>query len=394
MTWPAVAYEHVPWDAEPERASSRRQQLRARGPYSAAVPPFIAELSPSIPGPLAAEAADAQAALTAFDARVGEIPAPFAAILLRTESASSSEIERLTAGAKAIAQAELGRKAGANAELIVANVRAMQSALELADDLSVDTVVAMQDALLSRHHPDLVGLRAEAVWIGGGLSNAPHTAEFVPPHHERVPALMADVMTFARRTDLLVLPHLAIAHAQFETIHPFADGNGRTGRALVQAMLRHHRVTRSVTVPVSAGLLTRTGDYVDALTAYRAGDIEPIIEQFIAATWRSIDNADRLVTGLLQLRMEWETRVDARRGSGARHLLDLLASHPVIDVPRAAELLGVAYTSAAAAIERLEVTGVLTPLSDAARNRAWVANGMIELLDTFAARARRRSPRA
>ena len=50
MTWPAVAYEQVPWDAEPERASSRRQQLRARGPYRAAVPPFIAELSPSIPG--------------------------------------------------------------------------------------------------------------------------------------------------------------------------------------------------------------------------------------------------------------------------------------------------------------------------------------------------------
>jgi len=389
MTWPAVSYEQVPWDAEPERAGSRRQQLRARGPYSAAVPPSIAELSASIPGPLAAEAADAQAALTAFDARVGEISAPFAAILLRTESASSSEIERLTAGAKAIAQAELGRRSGANAELIVANVRAMQSALELADDLSVETVVAMQDALLRRHHPDLTGLRTQAVWIGGGLSNTPHTAEFVPPHHERVPALMADVMAFARRTDLLVLPHVAIAHAQFETVHPFADGNGRTGRALVQAMLRHHRVTRSVTVPVSAGLLTRTSDYFDALTAYRAGDIAPIIEQFIAATWRSIDNADRLVTALLQLRMEWETRVDARRGSGARRLLDLLTSHPVIDVTRAAELLAVAYTSASAAIDRLEVAGVLTPLSGAARNRAWQAAEVLALLDNFAARARR-----
>lgn len=391
MSWPAVTYEQLPWVAEPERASSRRQQLRARGPYRAAVPPPIAELSPSIPGPLAAEAADAQAALTAFDARVGEIPAPFAAILLRTESASSSEIERLTAGAKAIAQAELGRRSGANAELIVANVRAMQSALELADDLSVETVIAMQDALLRRHHADLVGLRAEPVWIGGGLSNTPHTAEFVPPHHERVPALMADVMAFTRRADLLVLPHVAIAHAQFETIHPFADGNGRTGRALVQAMLRYHRVTRSVTVPVSAGLLTRTSDYFDALTAYRDGDTAPIIEQFIAATWRSIDNADRLVSGLLQLRMEWETRVDARRGSGARRLLDLLASHPVIDVTRAAELLGVAFTSAAAAIERLEEAEVLSALSGANRNRAWQASEVIELLDSFASRARRSS---
>ncbi|MHB9004009.1 MAG: hypothetical protein ACYC6C_08080 [Coriobacteriia bacterium] len=125
MTWPAASHEQVEWLDDPDRSSSRRRQLRARGPYSAAVPPFIAELTPSIPSPLATEAADAQAALTAFDARVGEISAPFAAILLRTESASSSEIERLTSGAKAIALAELGRRSGANAELIVANVRAM-----------------------------------------------------------------------------------------------------------------------------------------------------------------------------------------------------------------------------------------------------------------------------
>ncbi len=390
MTWPTVTYEEHPWHGQLERTASRRQQLRARGPYRAAVPSLIAQVTPDIDGRLAAEAADAQAALTAFDARVGEIPAPLAAILLRTESASSSEIERLTSSAKAIALAELGRRSGANAELIVANVRAMQAALDLADDVSVDSVLAMQSALLRQHHPDLVGLRNQQVWIGGGLANTPHSAEFVPPHHARVPELMLDVMDFARRTDLLVLPHVALAHAQFETIHPFADGNGRTGRALVQAMLRYLGVTRSVTVPVSAGLLSHTSDYFDALTAYRAGDIEPIIEQFIAATWGSIDNADRLVTGLLQLRMEWEARVDARSGSGARRLLDLLASNPVIEVTRAAQLLGVAYTSAAAAIERLQATGLLTPLSGAARNRAWVAPEVIKLLDEFAARARRR----
>lgn len=390
MTWPAVTYEQRPWLDEPERSASRRQQLRARGPYSATVPPHIAALSPNIPGSLAAEAADAQAALTAFDARVGEIPAPLAAILLHTESASSSEIERLTAGAKAIALAELGRRSGANAELIVANVHAMQAALELADELSADAVIAMQRALLARHSPDLVGLRESQVWIGGALSNSPHSAEFVPPHAERVTDLMTDVMTFARRTDLLLLPHVAIAHAQFETIHPFGDGNGRTGRALVHSMLRHHGVTRTVTVPVSAGLLADTARYFAALTAYRDGDIEPIVEQFIAATWRSIGNADSLVADLLALRMRWEAQVDARRGSGARQLLDMLASHPVIDVRRAAELLGVAYTSAAGAIDRLEAAGVLTPLSGAARNRAWQAADVIELLDAFAARARRR----
>ena len=388
MTWPAVAYEQRPWHGEPERAASRRQQLRARGPYDAAVPPFIAPLL-RIPGPLAAEAADAQAALTAFDARVGDVPAPLAAILLRTESASSSEIERLTSGAKAIAQAELGRRSGANAELIVANVRAMQAALDLADDVNVDTVVAMHQHSSANTTPTLSACATSPC----GSMAASRTLRTPPSSCRRTTNACprsADVMAFARRTDLLVMPHVAIAHAQFETIHPFADGNGRTGRALVQAMLRYHGVTRSVTVPVSAGLLSHTRDYFTALTAYRAGDIEPIIEQFIAATWRSIDNANQLVTGLLQLRIEWETRVDARRGSGARRLLDLLASHPVIDVTRAAELLGVAYTTAASAIDRLEGAGVLSPLSGAVRNRAWQAPDVIKLLDEFAARARRR----
>ena len=102
--------------------------------------------------------------------------------------------------------------------------------------------------------------RDEQVWIGGD-SFGPHDAEFVPPHHARVPALMADLIKFTSRADLPLLSQAAIAHAQFETVHPFADGNGRTGRALIHAMLRGHRLTRNVTVPVSAGLLTDTRSY-------------------------------------------------------------------------------------------------------------------------------------
>ncbi len=90
--------------------------------------------------------------------------------------------------------------------------------------------------------------------------------------HDRVSAAISDLIRFLRRDDLPVLPQAAIAHAQFETIHPFTDGNGRAGRALLHSMLRSKALTRSVTVPVSAGLLADTGAYFEALTAYREGD--------------------------------------------------------------------------------------------------------------------------
>ncbi|WP_277932448.1 Fic family protein [Rhodococcus opacus] len=79
--------------------------------------------------------------------------------------------------------------------------------------------------------------RQQQVWIGGG-SLGPHTAHFVPPHHDRVPELIDDLIVFANRVDVTVIAQIAVAHAQFETIHPFLDGNGRVGRALIQAMLR------------------------------------------------------------------------------------------------------------------------------------------------------------
>jgi Fic family protein len=95
---------------------------------------------------------------------------------------------------------------------------------------------------------------------------------FNPPHHDHVPVLIDDLVAFARRTDIPLLTQAAVAHAQFETIHPFPDGNGRTGRALIHSMLRGHGLTHNVTVPVSAGLLTDTSAYFDALTAYREGE--------------------------------------------------------------------------------------------------------------------------
>jgi Fic family protein len=345
---------------------------------------------PSIEPELALAAEDAVLELGRFDGEFGAVAAPFSAVLLRSESAASSEIEQLTASARSIGLAELGRASGPNSRSIVGNVRAMEAAIALADDLDTDAVLAMQAEILRDDHPEHTGAwRDQPVWIGGGFSHSPHTAAFVPPRHERVAGLMEDVMAFARRTDLPAMLGVAVAHAQFETIHPFPDGNGRTGRALIQAMLRRTGVTRNVTVPVSAGLLGDTGRYFDALTQYRCGDVEPIIRAVVDAAMSATANGRTLVADLTLARARWEDITSARVGSAGRRLLDVLQRSPVIDAARASAALGMTSRNVQNGIDRLVADGILAPIGDARRGRVYEAPEVLAALDAFAARAKR-----
>ncbi|TIH35006.1 Fic family protein [Subtercola vilae] len=391
-SWPAVTFEQRPWESHDTAGQSRRAALRARGPYQASIPPSIATLAlPALDMDTMIAAEDAVVELGRFDGEVGAIAAPFSAILLRSESAASSEIEQLTASAKNIALAELGRSAGRNSRLIIGNVRAMEAAIEMAEQLDGSTIVAMQAEILRDDQPeDTGGWRTQQVWIGGGFGNSPHGASFVPPHHERVGALMDDLVEFARRTDLPALVQIAIAHAQFETIHPFTDGNGRTGRALVQAMLRRLGATQNVTVPVSAGLLQDTRGYFAALTEYRLGNVQPIVQSFARASADAIVNGRQLVADLTTVRARWELATTARARSSGRRLLDVLQRQPVIDSNLAAGELGIDSRNAQNGIDRLVTDGILTQMSAGMRNRAYEAREVLTALDGFAARAKRR----
>lgn len=307
-------------------------------------PAEIAAHAFHIPAEVLAEAEDAVVEIARFDAELSSTSfgagaefAPLAAILLRTESASSSQIENVTAGAKALAMATIDETAGPNARLVAANVAAMQRAVEMADDLDIETILAAHAAVMSGQPDALPGrLRDRRVWIGAAAPT-PHTASFVPLHHERVPGAMDDLLDYCDRTDMPVLAHVSIAHAQFETIHPFADGNGRTGRALIHVLLKRAGTTRRITVPVSAGLLRDTDAYFQALTAYREGDPGPILQRFTAATFAAVSNP-----------------------------------------------------AATRAVETLAKDGILTPASTNRRNRVWLATDVIDALDAFAARTGRR----
>ncbi len=371
----------------------RRWRATFAGPYRSAVPASIAEASLELPGAVAALVSEATTALAAFDAKMGAEISPFAAILLRSESASSSRIEQLTASAKAIALAELGVSSRRNAVAVAANTAAMRAAIDLADQLDAQAIIATHAALLGPTDPHGTGAwRSQPVWIGAS-NYGPHTAQFVPPHHDRVEDAITDLVAFMARDDLPVLVQAALAHAQFETIHPFTDGNGRTGRAILHSLLRSKGVTHHIAVPVSAGLLVDVERYFDALNAYRSGDPLPIIGRVAEAVYAGVDNGRALVEALRGVRQRWADALDVRPQAVVWRLLDLVLRQPVLDVAFVRAELGVGAQAAGNAIERMVQLGALRQYSEGRRNRKFGAPEVLTALDAFAERGGFRATR-
>lgn len=388
--WPALGAETQQWRAV-QGWGLRATEGAASVSYESAVPPLIADREPRVDSRTAVLANDAATELSRFDSELGSRVTSFGPLLLRSEAASSSQIENLTASARAILSAELGAKRSSNAGQIVSNTRAMDAALDLADDITEDRIRQMH-AILMEHdaHHTPGSWRSEPVWIGR-RGDSPVGAEFVAPHHDRVPELINDLVHFARRFEVAPLVATAVAHAQFETIHPFTDGNGRTGRALAQSMLRYRGVTRNVAVPVSAGLLANVRGYHEALTSYRAGDIEPIVDALSIAALRAVENARTLVANIDDVVEGWNDKLTVRRSSNAWRLLDLVSRRPVLTTQLVAEFLQTAPSNAYRPLRALEEAGILTSKAEHGLGPFWRSDEILAALDRFAQRAGRRT---
>ncbi|WP_036958972.1 Fic family protein [Promicromonospora kroppenstedtii] len=391
---PAFRHEDEYWVAEPDGLTSRARMAEASGAYRSAVPPLIEDWAPVLAADIAADTEEAAAALGRFDAYaravLGETSpslGPMSSILLRTESTSSSQIENLTVGARQLALAELDQSTSDNARTVVANVHAMEAALDLADHLDTAAVLEMHRALLSgqrgwEHHAGQ--WRDQLVWIGTS-SVSPRGASHVAPQAGLVPGAMEDLMRFVRRDDLPVVVQAAVAHAHFENIHPFSDGNGRTGRALVHAMFRAKRLVTCTTAPVSAGLLKDTDGYFAALSAYRDGDARPIVEQFSGAARFAAAAGARLIDDLAaQIEVSRDKMSGLRSQASAWKVLPHLLSHPVLNANYLSAQLGMGAQSAQNALGQLVDAGVLEERTGLRRNRVWQHPGILGVLDHFA----------
>ncbi len=395
VNWPKCTTEERQWKRQNLDMVPRTRRAKITTRYTAAVTPEIAD-APSIdlPGRLTNDLADAEAQIARFDEQMGTGLTNFTVIALRTEAATSSQIENLSAAASSIAVAEHVTPSASphrsNAELIAANVATLTAAMTGDEPLDADQVVEIQRVLLKDSAAHLTGkFRDEQVWIGGD-EYSPHGAHYVAPHHDRVPAAIDDLVRFANRDDLGGLAHIAVTHAHFETIHPFPDGNGRTGRVVIQRMLRNAGLTRKAILPLSAGLLTDTVRYFEALDTYRSGDIEPIVATFIDATFMSLDNASRLAKDLGETRESWNEIVVARSDSTVWPLLDYCIGRPALTAATVASDLGVSGVAAQNAIDRLAELAILRQNSQARRNRIWLVPDVLGAVDQFMERAIRR----
>lgn len=390
------------WPADPTAYGPRR--AREGGTYRAYVPDLLGPMEVSLDARVAADVADAERALVELDAAVATQNAPhrlevLARLLLRAEAVGSSRIEGLVVSPRRLALADLDPdlEPASHAREVVANLEALREALTLADregPIAVDDLRRLHARLMAGTQDTHLGgvVRTEQNWIGG---HTPLDAAFVPPPHDRVPGLLEDLCAYLSGTEHSPVVQAALVHAQFETIHPFADGNGRTGRALLHLVLRRRGICRRFVPPISLVLATWSRRYVDALMATRAASKPGSaahtegwtrwIETLAEATRVACAAAQRYDDAVTALVEDWRDRLASmakppRADAATWALLPWLPASPLITAAGAVELTGRSPRAIDGALAHLVDAGVLKQVRGKVRYRVYQAVGVFDLI--------------
>lgn len=397
-----ATYQRLHWAGD-DSGVSRRE--RAGCDFDAYIPDELAGRPWSLEGEVAADIADAEAEIVRFNTRGPSLSNTegLARLLLRAEAVASSRIEGLEAGPRRVLRAEAAHNMGeasldVGADEILGNIRAMQAALDAAmenSEVSLSSLLRIHRELMrgTRHEHFGGQVRTEQNWIGGNSYN-PCTAAFVPPPADRLPQLLQDLCDFCSGDDLSPLAQAGIAHAQFETIHPFADGNGRTGRALIHLILKRRGVAATFVPPISLVLATWSERYVAGLTAYRyvgnpvesaaAAGVNEWLTTFAAATRRALADAAAYEGRIEALTSRWRTVLGRiRDGSSLDLLVRALPGAPILSVRTAQHLTGRSFEATNQAVARLVDARILSPIKVGRRNRAFEAPELIEAFVTL-----------
>ena len=388
--------EHV-WRADPTRYAPPRHRRACR--YGAFIPDPISRGGnlPQITAGLLGLVSDAEQSVAELNRTMAPELEGLGRLLLRTESIASSRVEDMQADVRALARAEAkrsaGRSIGSQAAEIIANIDAMIHAVDEAagrERLRTDDLLSIHRRLLGRAPTARIAGKVRDVqnWIGGN-NYTPCGAAFVPPPPEEVAPLLDDLCGFCNEETLPPLIQAAIAHAQFETIHPFEDGNGRTGRALIQVLLRRRGLAPSFVPPVSVAFSLARDRYIRGLELFREDRVPEWIETFAEATASAAFLARRYAALVADLQRHWRERlretVNPRSDAAAWAIIDALPAHPVITSGMAALAVARSQPAVDNGIEQLERSGVLIPLGASKRYRTWEPEGLIDLIEELEA---------
>ena len=365
--------------------------------YEVFVPSPLARVEFDLSSEIAGIVSDAEQAILRLNARADPTLAPLARLLLRTESIASSRVEGLQVGIRQLARAESRMETGGRASPtvleVMGNIDAMQLAVEhaaAADSIRIEHIAEIHGELMARaSNSQLAGIvRTEQNWIGGNDYN-PCGADFVPPPPEKVEPLLEDLCEAIADDSLSPLVQAAMVHAQFETIHPFADGNGRTGRALIHVVLRRRGVAVSYVPPISVMLAAERDSYITGLVEFREDRVGSWVSRFASSAARAARLAEGYLEAVNALMGHWRAKLSAganpRSDAAAWALIEVLPAHPIITTPVAAAATGRAKAAVHQAVRQLAECGILESTSTAKRNRAWEVMGLLELLEDLEA---------
>lgn len=385
---PGGHYVKQLWPGNP---AGQGRAERMPGRFDAYIPDPISAYEPELTGSISGLLSDADAAVRGLNqldpARANQIEA-MARQLLRQESLASSRIEGLLISHKRISEASYDPRGTADQRAleVLANIEAMEQAIQIGSGgqaIVDETIIDLHRTLLGATQPKIAGvIRDSQNWIGGRY-HTPVGADFIPPPPGEVARLLGDLAEFMNREDLPSTLQAALAHAQFETIHPFADGNGRVGRCLIHVIFRRRGLAAHHVPPVSLLMATDVDGYVKALTAYREGDEPDWTTYFAETTIAAAAAAEDFGQRLTGLQAEWKEKAGVRKGSTAEKVIEALPTQPVIDVKRAAGLAGTSEEAARLALNSLAERGVLKQVTKRNWGRVWEAKGLWNLLDRF-----------
>ena len=381
------------WDPGDSGGLGRKD--RTPGRYLAYVPDELGTALPAI-GPEAQRAAeDALALLARADERIGESGRYLNHLLIRSESISSSWIEGNRITPKKLAIAEVLQQGSRVALDVIGNVRATEAAIEELSDRSRPVTVADIEALQHAIEPTLeYGIRTVQNWVGGS-GWSPLRADFVPPPASEVARLVDDLARFVTATDGNPVVRAAVAHAQFETIHPFVDGNGRTGRALIHTVLKRADALRNTLIPISTVFAGDTNAYIAGLGDFRASPhrLDAWIVAFAHAAELAAQNAAQLAADIRGLgertlatlvahrKAAGLSPASPRQGAVSLRILEALPTEPVVTIDTVAERFSVSTTAAQRALAELADSGILARNKDQkGRLICWTADEYLALV--------------
>ncbi len=374
------------------RSGEYRKNLSGEAEYLSFIPRPLPPIPPiqydEVMSSLLVKANSSVAKLNAISVRLPSVPL-FVSMYVRKEALLSSQIEGTQATLDDILDPNIETNVNQNISEVLNYIKASDYATKRLEELPI-----CNRLLLETHGVLLENVRGNEKnpgefrrsqnWIGG-VGSTIKTTRYIPPNVEDMTEAMSELEKYinaADATDPLI--RIALVHYQFETIHPFLDGNGRIGRLMVNLFLKENKILELPTLYISYYLKRNRIEYYDRLTDVREkSSFEGWIKFFLQGIYESAEDAiqsiDR-ITALYDKNLKTVIANDNSKTGAIKQIYNLLQDTPIINIKKTAEKLNLAYNTVAAAIKRLDALGILQKTANVSRNKTFAYEEYLSIL--------------